>query len=138
MKKKISFCLKFKVSIFIFSRLFFARIHTQKFIFGRYSVKEGAIKLFQGYQNFITVCFIKIAHHKLGIYISPLIFISITSYLNSERKFQFLQSISPIYKPTRVATLNILLRTYTIVRASLVIKIANKFFISLSSTHNSR
>ena len=36
------------------------------------------------------------------------------------------------YKLSRVATLNIILRTYTIVRASLVIKIANKFFISLS------
>ena len=32
------------------------------------------------------------------------------------------------YKLSRVATLNIILRTYTIVRASLVIKIANKFF----------
>lgn len=36
------------------------------------------------------------------------------------------------YKLSRVATLNIILRTYTIVRASLVIKIANKFFISLT------
>lgn len=99
---------------------------------------KEAIKSFQGYHFILWELEIFFTHKTLVIYqkiedyLHLPIFISITStsyYPNKtwmNETSNFYNSLHQ-YKLSRVATLNIILRTYTIVRASLVIKIANKF-----------
>lgn len=140
MKKKSHFCLKFKVSIsFSLSLSLEFTLNSLDYIFFRVVFRwKEAIKSFQGYHFILWELEIFFTHKTLVIYqkiedyLHLPIFISITStsyYPNKtwmDEKSNFYNSLHQ-YKLRRVATLNIILRTYTIVRASLVIKIANKF-----------